>query len=468
MSNSHAPVSTEMTTGTLEPNDPAYLGTVLNRPDVTLWGMKNINGAKAWSKQTDANSIIVAVIDEGIDPNHNDLASNLLPDDSQFGGFISSDDHGTHCAGTIGAVGNNGRGVVGVCWNVKMMNIRFLGSSHTAGACVKHAVDNGAAVLSNSWTSFSFFDQGLFDAIEYAKEKNVLFVAAAANHGGDNDLNANYPSSYENENLVAVGAIDINEQRATFSAFGKTRVDLFAPGVDIWSTMPGNRLQPMSGTSMACPHVAGACALVWANKGRKTNWSVVRSFILDNARPVTALKNLCVTGGTLDLSKLGEAGIVTPDTGVAAGALLASDTFTADSTVTPTSDGVLRSVKVTLAKPMAVVVGASFDAQTIGGDSTFKVSIASANQTWDGGDRNVSGATGKWTAVGLHAVKQLAAGEHTIQLQTTASSSSAKFGAGTITVTGYPVQSGGTMTQVKPAKEYVPTKVTSVVKPASK
>lgn len=448
--------------GIVEPNDPGYDGKIPGFPQVKLWGMKNLKAPRAWAKQTDATAITVAVIDNGVDYSHVEFAGNTVPVAPQFNGFdpsAAAAGHGTHCAGTIGAIGNNGRGVVGVCWKVKIMNIRMLGTNNSAAACVKYAVDHGASVLSNSWTSFNSYDQGLFDAIEYAKDKNVLFVAAAANHGGDNDLNANYPSSYENQNLIAVGAIDPQEQKATFSNWGKTRVDLFAPGVDIWSCMPGNRLQMMSGTSMACPHVAGACALVWAAKGRKTNWSEIRSFIVDNARPVPALKNLCVTGGTLDISKL--ANDIPPPPKESAGALLGSVKFTANDNIGPSTDGVLRSLEVKLDKPMMVVIGASFDVKAVGGDAAFTVSVGSANSPWDGGERNTSGAADQWNAVALHAVKKLDAGTHTVQLRTSATASNAKFGSGTVTVLGFPTESGsvaGSGNPMRPVPSNVPKK----------
>jgi subtilisin family serine protease len=304
-----------------EPNDTDYR---------RLWGMENIRAPLAWGKQTDAGSIIVAVIDTGVDYAHVDLRDNMWVNSAEASGRAGVDDdrngyvddvhgigvgpafgrnsdpdgHGTHCAGTIGAVGDNGRGVAGVCWRVKIMGIRFLGGTVPAAAAVKYAVDNGAQVLSNSWTSFGFYDQGLVAAIDYAKLKNAIFVAAAANNSNDNDVNPYYPSSYPNDNVIAVGAIDSNNARASFSHWGKTSVDLFAPGVGIWSTVPGNQLNTMSGTSMACPHVSGACALVWASKGPSSSWGDIRSYILTNARVVPGLASLCVTGGTLDIGNL--------------------------------------------------------------------------------------------------------------------------------------------------------------------
>lgn len=455
--------------GVREPNEPYYANTT-DPTKPNLWGMRNINAPKAWAKQTDATSLIVAVIDTGVDFNHVDLKDNMWVNPGEVNGqsgvdndgngyvndvhgigvgpaFGSQSDpngHGSHCAGTIGGVGDNGKGVAGVCWRAKIMGIRFIGTQVSATAAVKYAVDNGAAVLSNSWTQFNAYDQGLFDAIEYAKSKNVLFIAAAANENSNNDTVANYPSSYTNGNIIAVGAITQQEQRANFSNYGKTRVDLFAPGVGIWSTIPGNMLDSFQGTSMACPHVAGACTLVWAAKGGKAgaNWSDIRTFILSNARKVPALQPLCVTGGTLDIGKLGDdvgggnnngGGLQNP----AAGALLASDTFAATDNVVPDA-GMLRSVKITLAKPMIVVVDAGFDFQSNVADSAFTVSIGTDAAGWTGATRNTGGAAGKFTTFAMNAPKKLEVGEYTIRVMTTANSN-VKFGSGSITVVGYPL-----------------------------
>jgi len=448
--------------GILEPNEPHY-ANITDPSKPNLWGLRNINAPKAWAKHTDASNLIVAVIDTGVAYDHVDLADTMwvntaekngrpgVDDDNngyiddlhgigvgpRFGSGSDPDGHGTHCAGTIGGVGDNGKGVVGVCWRTKIMGIRFIGSSVGAVACVKYAVDNGAAVLSNSWTQFDYYDPALEAAIEYAKDNNVLFIAAAANDNKNNDATINYPSSYENDNLIAVGAINKGEKKADFSNWGKTRVDLFAPGVDIWSTTPGNFLKSFQGTSMACPHVAGACALVWSHKGGKSGatWNDVRSFILGKARKVPALTPLCVTGATLDIGEMD--GVVKPPLIEAAGVLLAADTFTTTDNIVPAA-GVLRVVKITLAKPMIVVVDASFDFQANGADATFTVSVGTDSQAWTGAVRDTGAAAGKATAFAMHAPKKLEAGIHTIAVRTTANSG-VKFGAGAITVVGFPV-----------------------------
>lgn len=305
-----------------------------------LWGMEEIRAPRAWSKRTEANEIVVAVFDTGVDYNHIDLNSNIwrnpgeIPNDgidNDNNGYVDDvfgydfiagdadpldeDSHGTHCAGTIGAIGNGpsgpsgSAGVAGVCWQVKIMSVRILGTQYNLSfndaECVKYAVDNGANVLSNSWTSFGHYSDGLKRAIDYAKDHNVLYVAAASNENKDNDSTPHYPPSYSNDNVIAVGALDKRLAKASFSNWGRASVDFFAPGTDIWSTVPGNRLASMNGTSMACPHVAGAAALIWAEIGESAKWSDVKRFLLDNARSLPSLNGLCVTSGTMDLSSFG-------------------------------------------------------------------------------------------------------------------------------------------------------------------
>lgn len=296
-----------------------------------LWGMRNIHAPDAWDAVTTSNRI-VAVIDSGVNMTHPDLQANLWTNvaetpndgvDNDGNGFIDDihgydfsdgdgnpDDlnsHGTHCAGTIGAVGNDGFGVCGVCWRTRIMCMRFLdvggsGSTDDAIACINYAVDHGATVLSNSWGGGSF-SQALLDAIEDAKLHGAIFVAAAGNSNSDNDLRPFYPSSYNAENLIAVASIDSSNQRSSFSNFGAVSVDLAAPGSWIWSTVPGSSTHDFkSGTSMATPHVAGACALIWSHPDYAgESWKEIIGLVLSNARSVADLSGRCLTGSTLDL-----------------------------------------------------------------------------------------------------------------------------------------------------------------------
>lgn len=305
------------------PTDPLY---------GKLWGMKNINVNKVWNAGLrEAPNVIVAVIDTGVDYNHPDLKNNMWTRNGKHGfDFFDDDDtpldgqgHGTHCAGTIAGEGNNNVGVVGVCWKAQIMAMRFLGpdgSGATSDAvkCIDWAVANGAHILSNSWAGPDNSVE-LNAAIARAEQKGVLFVAAAGNtvnRGNNNDSNPYYPASCPNQNIISVAAIDVNNAIGTFSHFGVRSVDIGAPGVGIVSTMPNNRYAELDGTSMACPHVAGAAALVWTkvfvNPAQSpAQMAQVRDLILQNARPLSIATNRWgqaaparVPGGVLDLSFL--------------------------------------------------------------------------------------------------------------------------------------------------------------------
>lgn len=326
------------------------------------WGMIDIGVQNAW-KVNPGKPIIVAVIDTGVDYTHEDLVGNMwrnekeIPDngiDDDNNGYIddivgwdfSSNDnkpydlgstdigdlfngknpgHGTHCAGNVAAVANNGKGVSGVAPNAKIMALRFIGfegGGTTADAvkAIHYAVDNGAKVLSNSWGSEGedpaddVNNKALRDSIQYAMDHDVLFVAAAANSGKDNDnvKDPAYPATYPYDNIISVAAVDSKDALAGFSNYGKTTVDLGAPGVKIFSTTFGNHytdtLIPLmgatwDGTSMACPHVAGAAALYWSAHPEK-HWKDVKDAILNSVKRIPSLEGKTLTGGKLNVEQL--------------------------------------------------------------------------------------------------------------------------------------------------------------------
>ena len=274
-----------------------------------LWGLHNtgqkdakgnegfedadIDALEAWETTQGDKNVLVAVIDTGIDYTQEDLAANMWInageiadnkiDDDENGfiddiygwDFANSDNdpmddhsHGTHVAGTIGAIGNNEKGVIGVSPNVRLMASKFLGASGSgtlAGAvlAIDYAVKMKAQILNNSWGGGGY-SQALADVIEKAHKNNVLFVAASGNDSTNNDVIKHFPSSYEHPNVLAVAATNNQDVLSRFSNYGFKSVHVSAPGENILSSVPGNAYKVMSGTSMATPHVVGIAALLLA------------------------------------------------------------------------------------------------------------------------------------------------------------------------------------------------------------
>lgn len=327
----------------VEPNYIVTTNVVPNDPDFTqLWGLNNtgqtggaadadIDAPEAWDIQTGADSgVIVAVNDTGVDYNHDDLKDSMWINPGEIAGNGIDDDgngyvddvhgydfynddgdpfddhgHGTHVAGTIAASANNGIGITGVSWGAKIMAVKFFnsqGQGTVAGAIdsVLYATSMGARIMNNSWGGGGY-SQALKDAIRTAHDANALFVAAAGNSNNDNDLNPHYPSSYDVPNVLAVAATDQSDQRAWFSSYGANSVDLGAPGVDIYSTLPSQSYDYKSGTSMATPHVVGAAAVVLAHKPQFTA-EEVKGLLIDTVDPVPALASLVASGGRLNLN----------------------------------------------------------------------------------------------------------------------------------------------------------------------
>jgi len=317
------------------PNDPLF---------GELWGLNNtgqfggtidadIDAPAAWDFST-GGDVIVGVVDSGVDYTHPDLVSNMwrnpgeIPDDgidNDHNGYVDDvfgidpvngdsdplDDygHGTHCAGTIAGMGDNARGVAGVCWQARIMALKFIagtgsGSSFDAITCIDYAIRMGARVLNNSWGGGPY-SQALHDIIALAEASNVLFCAAAGNGGmdgigDDNDLTPNYPSCYNISNVLAVAASDRNDALAVFSNYGSNSVDLAAPGVSILSCVPGNQYESWSGTSMATPQTCGAAALLLAFNPYLTV-AEVKAALMNNVDPVPAFAPKMQTGGRLNV-----------------------------------------------------------------------------------------------------------------------------------------------------------------------
>jgi subtilisin family serine protease len=208
--------------------------------------------------------------------------------------------HGSHCAGTIGAKGDDGKGIVGVAWNVKLMGVKFLsasGSGSLEGAirAVDYATKMGAKIMSNSWGGGGF-SQALEDAIKRSHAAGALFVAAAGNNGSNNDSRATYPANYNVPNMLSVAAIDNRGMMASFSNYGRNTVHVGAPGVNITSSTAAGGYDTWSGTSMATPHVSGIASLLLSHEPNLSNVEL-KARIIATARPATALKGKVRSGG---------------------------------------------------------------------------------------------------------------------------------------------------------------------------
>ncbi|MCG8604173.1 S8 family serine peptidase, partial [bacterium] len=217
---------------------------------------------------------------------------------------FDDDDHGTHVSGTIGAIGNNDLGVVGVNWSVSIMPLKFLdtegsGTTDDAIDAIIYATNMGVKILSNSWGGG--FSQALGEAIEFANERGVLFVAAAGNERTNNDVFPTYPASYEIDNVLSVASTTSSDNLSSFSNFGKQTVDLAAPGSEILSTLVGDEYGISSGTSMSTPHVSGAAALIRSHFP-ELSMRHLRIRLLGSVDKLSNLSQLLATGGRLNVN----------------------------------------------------------------------------------------------------------------------------------------------------------------------
>lgn len=309
------------------PDDPRFL-------DGSLWALNNtgqsagvadadVDAPEAWDIIRSATNPIVAIVDSGVRYTHEDLAQNLWtnPLDGSFGlnaldgttNVMDDFGHGTHLAGIIGAVGNNGKGVAGLAWQARIMTCKFLdntgnGANSDAVTCIEYARSNGATVINLSWGGTAY-SAAVSNAIYAAQSDGILFAAAAGNGDGNgNPINIDgtpfYPASIRVANLVAVGASTRQDNLWSSSNYGANSVHLFAPGVSIFSTTKSstNSYGNMNGTSMATAYVSGALALL------RQQWPVAPfdglvDRLLSNVDRPPAFAGKCVTGGRLNLLK---------------------------------------------------------------------------------------------------------------------------------------------------------------------
>ncbi|MFN7917675.1 MAG: S8 family serine peptidase [Vicinamibacterales bacterium] len=327
------------------PNDSLFTNLWgLFNTGVNTWGGggtsgDDIDAPSAWNITTGSRAIVVGVVDTGVNYSHPDLAANMWSAPSQFTVTIAGqaitcaagthgfnaitrtcdpmDDaatpHGTHVAGTIGAVGNNGQGITGVNWVTSMMGLKFLGSNGSGStsnailaidfALQAKAIFGAAAnvrVLNNSWGGGGY-SQALVDEITAANNANVLFVVAAGNAHQNIDATPDYPASYTNPNILTVAATDNNDAIASFSNYGPTAVDVAAPGVAIYSTGLGSAYLSLQGTSMAAPHVAGAAALTLA--GCSATTAELKAQLMSTVDVVPGLSTTVGTSGRINVAR---------------------------------------------------------------------------------------------------------------------------------------------------------------------
>src|SRR3954447_14683299 len=286
-------------------NRPNYLGTAGDDIDVM----------KAWDQGFTKSDVTVGVVDSGVDLVHPDLRANLVSSNNKD--YVDGDTtpydqngHGTHVAGIIGAVGDNGIGVAGVDWTASILPVRVLnasgsGSVSTVVSGYNWAAGHGALIVNVSLGG-STPSQTEYDALRNAS--NTLFVVAAGNDAANVDTTDSYPCAYDLPNVLCVAATDADDNLAYFSDYGAQSVDLAAPGVDILSTYPiALSADPsfpykwLSGTSMATPEVAGAAALVLDQDPSLTPWQL-REKLTSSVEKVPALEGKVASGGRLDVA----------------------------------------------------------------------------------------------------------------------------------------------------------------------
>jgi subtilisin family serine protease len=324
----------------VEANNIIYLTATPNDPRLSsLWGFKNMRVSDAWVHATGAPDIVVGVIDTGVDYNHPDIAPNYWNNSGETGldsegrdkrtnridddkngyvddwrgwDFAAGDNdpmdthsHGTHCAGTIGARGDNGVGVVGVNWEVGIVGLKFMsGASGTTAAAIEaieYATMMGISVTNNSWGGGGR-SETLISAVRKAGEAGHVFVAAAGNDTRNNDSTPTWPANIDLDNVITVAATGSSDQIASFSNWGRRTVHVAAPGVGIISTTPRNSYGPMSGTSMAAPHVAGAVAMIRSQFPELTP-KEVRDLLISTSDLVPALATRSQSGGRVNLER---------------------------------------------------------------------------------------------------------------------------------------------------------------------
>lgn len=307
------------------------------------WGLKKSDAARAWSVTQGSKQVVIAVIDTGIDINHEDLRNNLWKNQGEVGldakgrnkenngidddqnGFIDDvygwnfvsrnnklDDnhgHGTHIAGIIGAEASNKKGISGISPQVSLMILKYFdpkvpGTDNLENtiSAIRYAVKMGAHIINYSGGGTSY-SQDEYDAVALAEKKGILFVAAAGNEYSNSDQNHYYPADYGLKNIISVTAIDPTTEVLNSSNYGVLTVDIAAPGQNILSCLPNNSYGLMTGTSQATAFVSGAAALVMSHKNQYFKATEVKNYILSTGDTSSSLLAKTKTSRQLNLFK---------------------------------------------------------------------------------------------------------------------------------------------------------------------
>ncbi len=323
----------------VEANDLVEAASVPNDWDETLWHLEKIKAPAAWAISTGRreNGPIVAVLDTGVDITHPDLVNNLwtnpdeIPDDgidqdgngivddvhganfiTQTNDVTDNNGHGTHCAGLIGAEGNNLHGIPGLNWQARLMPLKFMGNGRSGSIsdaieAMIYATAKGARITSNSWTA-TRHNQALE---EIMRASPALHVCAAGDNGENNDSQAIYPANFKMPNLISVAATDSDDKLALFSNRGGNSVHLAAPGTGIWSLAPENQLASLSGTSQAAPLVTGTAALIAARYPDADN-ATIKNRIMHGVEAIPRYEDRLISGGRLNTATAMEVDEVAP------------------------------------------------------------------------------------------------------------------------------------------------------------
>jgi thermitase len=322
--------------GGTQPNDPLFneQWSLLNTGQRAGKSGADVCATRAWTKTKGSRKIVVAVIDTGVDYTHQDLSKNIwtrpaslapysdedLGDFDDLHGFDAADNdgdpmddngHGTHCAGIIGAEGDNSDGIAGVNWEVEIMPLKFLsrngsGTTKDAIECINYVVARKKAgvnvrIISASWGSTAR-SRALGDAIKRAGDEGILFIAAAGNSSTNNDTRPHYPSNYDLPNVLSVAALTRLDALARFSNYGAKTVHIAAPGAEIMSTWPGNQYEEHSGTSMATPVVSGVAALI-LSVNPDLSVTDLRRRLLDTVDKLPTLDGKVSSGGRVNAAR---------------------------------------------------------------------------------------------------------------------------------------------------------------------